>query len=265
MAVIVCLSGRPGSGKSQVARCIKGDEFPVASSMKEKNLLDGWEVVHITDYKHLLLMFQQEKEVQELDPGERCFKPSEHGGFNVTEFGFSRAVLDKALEQVNRDILQELENEQAQKQKLILVEFARSNYRSLKHVFDTKILQNAFVLYLQADLKTCLGRVHQRVRHPRWEDDSFVSEEIITGYYQTEDFAGLFETFGENRVKLINNNGEWADTWIEVEASLTEFFSASKEGQTQQTGHLVAQADETERQLDLLSSSIEQLLQTPAA
>lgn len=268
MAVIVFLLGRPGSGKSQIARCIKGAEPAIAVGEGEKCLLVGWKVVHITDYKHLLLMFREEEE-QSLDPEERCFESSEYGGFNVTNLGFSRAVLEKALEQVNAEILQEIESEQ--EQKLILVEFARSDYRSINKVFDTKILENAFVFYLQTDLEICVGRVHQRVRSPQWEDDSFVSHKIMTGYYQKEDLAGLLEIFGEKRIKLINNNGEWADTWIEVEIALTEIFSASKEDQAQQIGHLVSQPDETEKQLESLadppiaSSSAEQLVETPAA
>jgi hypothetical protein len=226
MAVVVFLLGRPGSGKSQIARCIKGDESPAASDMEEKYLPENWETVHITDYKYLLRMFQEE-EKQRLDPEKRYFESSEHGGFTVTNFGFSRAVLDKALKQVNVEILQETKDEQ--KQKLILVEFARSDYRNIKNVFDTKILESASVLYLQAELEVCVGRVHQRVLHyPRWEDDSFVPNDIMEGYYGEEDFVGLRRVFRKEKVEVINNNGDWNDTWVEVKGFIEKICLENK-------------------------------------
>ena len=235
MAVVLFLLGRPGSGKSQVARCIKGDESPTTSDMEERCLPEDWKIVHITDYKHLLQMFREEEE-RESDPAEKCFEPSNHGGFDVTSLGFSRAVLDEALKRVNANILQEVESKQPGKQKLILVEFARNNYDTIKNVFDAKILANAFVLYLQADPELCSARVHQRASSPRWEDDSFVSDDILEGYYKEEDLTGLQGAFGEGKIKYTLNNDEWNSTWIQIKDFVREICMPAREGSSRQRG-----------------------------
>ncbi len=50
MASIVFLFGRPGSGKSYIARCIKGEQAPVPSGVEKGCLPEDWKIVHITDY-----------------------------------------------------------------------------------------------------------------------------------------------------------------------------------------------------------------------
>jgi adenylate kinase family enzyme len=229
MTVIVFLLGRPGSGKSQIARYIKGDESP-ATSDREGYLPENCEVVHITDYKHLLQMFQQEKE-QKPAPTRRCFKSSKYGGFSVTKFGFSHGVLDDALEQVNANILREMENEHEGTPKLILIEFARSDYRSIKNAFDTNILENAWTLYLQVDHEICVERVQQRARHRQWEDDSFVPSNIMNDYYGKEDLMGVEEVFRKEKIEVIENSGDWSNTQTRVEEFIRKcFYTASNCG-----------------------------------
>lgn len=215
MAVIVFVSGRPGSGKSQVARCLADKSL---DSSSEDHPWKDRQVVRITDYDILYNWFQEDKQKGLL--GQR-FEESEYGGFRVTEF----SVLHEALVEVNKKIKAEIGSEKGLKKKLILVEFARSAYeQGIWSAFDSEIREQAYFLYLKADLQVCKKRVKRRVLdNPlRCEDDTFVPADIMDGYYQQERFSDLYQIASPENVKVVNNSGEWDDTWNEVK----EYFHA---------------------------------------
>lgn len=200
MAVIVFLLGRLGSGKSQVARSIATEFSAISSSVKGYS----WKVVHITDYKFLLA-------IQQEDPD--AFELCKEGGFRVKEFH----VLHEALIKVKAEI----ESEDIQKQKLILVEFARNTYEpEIWSAFDFPIMESAYFLYLKTDIKECMRRVRNRAANPQCGDDTFVPDDIMKGYYQEERPSDLYQIANEERVKIVDNNGEWHDTWNEIETYL---------------------------------------------
>jgi hypothetical protein len=199
VGINIFLLGRPGSGKSEAARSIE---------WLLEHVLKGWEASHVKDYKELLAM-------RRLDVAGRRFEASEYGGFKVIDF----SVLPESLKKVNDNLLQQIDRPQT----LLLTEFARNNYRQeIWEVFDPHILDNSYFLYLQADLDLCVKRVFERVRRKVWEDDTFVPYEILTRYYQDERFTDLQPLFGTERVRVVENNGEWNRTWTQVKRFLFE-------------------------------------------
>jgi hypothetical protein len=175
MTKIAFLLGRPGTGKSTLAQHI---EAPARKG--------GWATQHFYDYKYLQDMFQKEIG-QNVPLEERAFRqkgPGTCDGFDVLDFN----VLDTALEQMADDI-RTARSEHPTANKLFLIEFARKEYCRALHIFGYDILRDAHLFYIKLGLVACLERVHRRVVEncSRSKFDHFVSEEIMTGYYSTDD------------------------------------------------------------------------------
>ena len=211
MVTTMFLLGRPGSGKSRVARGI-------ARYIQERGYpWENWVVLHLTDYTYLFQMFQQEKQDGPASSGRR-FAPGAHQSFEVKDF----SVLPQTLKQVNDAILPHLNNPRI----LVLVEFARNNYQEeIWKIFDQRILNRAYFLCLHAKLGTCISRIHKRVDPPIWPHDTFVSDEIMTSYYQDEQFTYLSENFSRKRLRVVENSGKWQDTWPEIQSFVDEIFT----------------------------------------
>jgi adenylate kinase family enzyme len=212
MIKIVFLLGRPGSGKSSVACDIKR----IAE-------LRSWPTRHLFDYQLLQDMFLQEEREHGNDR-KRKFRrrgPEEHNGFDVLDFGVLDSVLDRMAEQIRAE---------KESQKLFLIEFARRNYTQALSRFGPDILQGAHLLYLDADLETCIERVHRRIDNPTIECgryNHFVSDFIMQGYYYRDDWEEVPFNFPpdgsiqvhplkiENKVDerrvLTSQIGKWVD------------------------------------------------------
>lgn len=177
MAVKIFILGRPGTGKSTVARLLKA----VAQE-------SGWDTRHIYDYKHLHDMFQQE--INDNVPLEaRSFRqkgPDACQGFDVCNF----KVLDTVLKQMAGEV-QTVEQSGAGANKLLLIEFARKEYTRALDIFGYEILKGAHLLYVKLDLENCIRRVHQRAieNRSRSEYDHFVSDAIMRDYYSGDDWS----------------------------------------------------------------------------
>jgi adenylate kinase family enzyme len=169
MAVKVFILGRPGSGKSTAARRI-------ANLVQPK----GWSPIRISDYDILRDMFQKER--NSLDNEPKNFIPTQYGGFDVIDF----SVLDTALKEVHRKALKYKEEYTSCTQKFVLIEFARDDYKKALSFFSPDFLRDAYFLFLDADIDTCIQRVHERTAHPITVDDHFVSDKIIKCYYDKD-------------------------------------------------------------------------------
>ncbi|GHO53968.1 hypothetical protein [Ktedonobacter robiniae] len=153
MGVKVFVLGRPGSGKSTGARYIR--------YLAEQA---SWSSAHFNDYHILQEMFLADTE-------HKQFRPTEHNGFDAIDL----SVLDCALQELERRV--QLISATTD---LVTIEFARDDYQAAFKHFSPAFLRDASVLFLHADLDTCLQRVHERVScafsaddHPSFSDDIF--------------------------------------------------------------------------------------------
>ena len=200
MAIKLFILGRPGSGKSSAARHI-------ASCVKTQ---DGtW--IHINDYNFLYERFRK-------DIGG-CFKETDYGGFKVIDF----TVLDEALEYVGQ---QAMDHYASELYDLVIVEFARTNYSDALQKFDREFLHDAYFLFIETDVETCIRRINERVAHPEYPDDNFISDDVIDEYYK-DDSRSYIEidllteyNLKHRQVRIIDNMGTIAD----FKVLLTEFI-----------------------------------------
>jgi len=188
MAVKLFVLGLPGSGKSTVAR-------KIAEYVDKMD----WESTRINDYAILEQMFHDDAE-------HKQFKPADCGGFDVLDFTVIDAAL-KRLEQATKQYILSTKLEG-----IILIEFARNDYRKAFQQFNQDFLQNAYFLYLDAETETCKQRIRDRINNPVFEDDYNVSEYIFEKYYHEDDgkdlpdFLEKEHRIGKQQVRIIDNN-----------------------------------------------------------
>jgi adenylate kinase family enzyme len=204
MAAKLFVLGRPGSGKTTIVRHITGHV---------KQLYEKWSVVHIADYVILYKMFQTEARTKYERFRPVKLEELDIEGFDVTDF----SVLDEALEELSRQV--QVYAPSANKADLILIEFARDDYsKAFKQLDQLNInLQDAYILFVEADLETCIQRIHERVAHPLTQYDHFVSEDILRSYYGKDNRKYMSSNFkkdyrvNDQRVMIIDNPGQFED------------------------------------------------------
>ncbi len=187
MAIKFFLLGRPGSGKSTAARYI----YAIAQQ-------SGWSTIHINDYTFLRKMFEADTQHQQ-------FQPSQEDGFDVIDF----SVLDLVLQDVEKQA-----NEYTDcPQKLLLLEFARKDYVMALRQFQPVFLHDAYFIFFETDINTCIKRVYERSFHPITSDDHFISEQMIRSYYNEENTVNFYydqlNNYGIDmqRIRSIKNTG----------------------------------------------------------
>lgn len=191
MAEKLFILGRPGSGKSAAFRHIKG-------YIKEKY---GWSAIHYNDYDILRDMFLFEKLFHN-NSIPRQFRATKHDGFDVLDF----SVLDNALRELEKKVRSRYSKNE--KDELIVIEFARDDYIKALRLFSPDFLEDAYFLFLDADLRICIKRVQERVAHPTCEDDHFVSEDILKAYYNKQTIP---HSLVRGKIKVITNKGSFQE------------------------------------------------------
>lgn len=158
----VFVFGRPGCGKSRAARRI----VKLAK-------LRRYSAIRINDYPILRGMFRADKEGKQ-------FKAIEgHEGFDVIDF----TVLDTALTILKGKALKHEDTYD-----VIVLEFARDDYVAALKQFSNEFLKDAYFLFIDTDMETCIQRIHHRVACSATPDDYFVSEKILQCYYGKQYF-----------------------------------------------------------------------------
>jgi len=190
MSEILFILGLPGSGKSAIARHI-------GRYVRNK----GRGIKRFNDYRILHEMFDQDTE-------QKQFKSAEPGGFDVID----ENAFDKALHELERKVKKCLSSN-ATSRKIVIIEFARNNYRRAFEQFSSGFLESSCFLYLDVEVEVCKQRIRDRVAKPRHKDDYPVSEYIFETYYYGDDgeHISLYlennHKIEQHRVLAIDNNG----------------------------------------------------------
>ena len=150
------------------------------------------------------------------DIEHKQFKPVEHSGFDVIDF----KSFDIALNTLEQEIVQYRIS--AKQEEMVLIEFARNDYRRAFQQFSDTFLNDAYFLYLDVDTEICKSRIQDRITNPSSEDDFYVSEDIFNSYYNKDDGRSIPQILAsdrgidEQRVKIIDNNGSLSDSIAQV-------------------------------------------------
>jgi adenylate kinase family enzyme len=163
MGAKVFVLGRPGSGKSTVAR-----------HMIELASRRGYQSLFVQDYDILYKMFLKDSEHER-------FRPTDRGGFDVLDY----TVLDSALQQMEKEIEDVLTLKRTD---MVCIEFARNDYRAALNLFSPMFLRNAYFFFIDSDLEFCIRRVQERVTDPPLPDHHFVSEYVMRTYYSNNNW-----------------------------------------------------------------------------
>ena len=191
VATYVFLLGRPGSGKSTFVRMLL-----LAAQTHALH------TVRLKDYEILYEMFLN-------DTQQQRFRRAAYGAFDVLDF----TVLDEVLLQLREQALAHLASPREQ---LVIIEFARDNYETALSLFHPRILQQAHIIFVEANVETCIRRIHQRIENPVREDNHYVSDEIVREYYAYEETYDVIRAKMQEyhvaleRISIIDNNGSLA-------------------------------------------------------
>jgi thymidylate kinase len=197
MSVKLLILGLPGSGKSTIARYV--------IDYIERQKSDCY-IARVNDYDILYAMYKADIEGK--------FSPTGRDGFDVLD----PSVCDSALKTMEQEVIraEQTVNNHAQatfKPMLILIEFARDDYRWAFQQFAPHFLLGAYILFLDARIEICKARIRARVAHPRTPDDHEVSEYIFNTYYDKKSAhvlpANIMADYHiqEQCVKVLDNNG----------------------------------------------------------
>jgi len=185
--VKVFLLGRPGSGKTTAFHYIE-------TCAHEKDIRS----TRFREYEILRGMFLA---------GRSEFRKAKHGGFDILDFSVvneSAYLLEKKIQSYARF--------EAQENELLFIELVRDSYEQAMHCFSSAFLQDSYFLFIEADLETCIQRIHYRVAHPAGTDGHFVSDHILRNYYAYDNkdyMATRFRTDYniQKMVEVIENTG----------------------------------------------------------
>jgi hypothetical protein len=197
MGIKVFVLGRPGSGKSFALRII-------VEYIKQRN--NKWSVSIVRDYEILWQMFIANRTVKN-EP--RKFLPTDYDSFEVIDF----SVLDDASKEIEKSVKTIFA---LNEDKIIFIEFARDNYQVALRQFTREFLQDAYFLLVEAELKTCIRRIHKRIAHPDSIDDHFVSDNIMRSYYCLDNKDYMLTNFKqeygiEKEIEVLENSGSVED------------------------------------------------------
>lgn len=187
MTVKAFVLGRPGTGKSTAARLM----VKVAQEHR-------WHAAHIDDYGILHWMFENDH--------SRRFKAVAFDGFDVIDVRVFDEALAKVRERVTHSLTQALWTK-----KLVVIEFARSEYRTSLAQFGHTFLQDSYFLFLNADIDTCFERVRWRAQHRRYDEDHYIAKETLERLYAHDDIGiitkALKTEYGldEKQIRVLEN------------------------------------------------------------
>lgn len=175
MDVKVFVLGRPGCGKTTAMR-------------RMHEVAHQWDMktTRVKDYDVLYEMFLEDECAK-----RGRFRRADFAGFDVLDL----TVFDDVLRMIGRSVqslsFSRYSRKDEQCKKLMTIEFARDDYQQALKNFDKTFLQDAYFFFVEADLETCMRRIHQRITFPMdgerpVDDCHFVSDYIMQTYYHKD-------------------------------------------------------------------------------
>jgi hypothetical protein len=177
------------------------------------------------DYFILYEMFQEDIRKK----GGR-FGHAAYSGFEIIDYTAFDAALSALEEQVLR---REQMSSLFEKSEILLIEFARSNYREALKAFSNDFLRDAYFFYIEADVDTCVQRIQQRVAsftpEKRLQDHHYVPEAILRSYFNQDDWDYMAHKFKKDfgitkEVAAYRNIGSYIDLLEQVERFMELVF-----------------------------------------
>ncbi len=169
MLVKIFFLGRPGSGKTTAIQ----ELCDIAHRR-------AYSTICMDDY-HILSRMSQE------DISQKKFRTTSYGGFDVLD----PTVFDTALETLEQQVQVALQTE---RDGIITIEFARNDYRQALSQFSPEFLKDAYIFFIEADLNTCIQRIHQRATSSTTGSHTsskqhFVSDYVMHTYYSKDNWT----------------------------------------------------------------------------
>ena len=203
MQVKLFILGCPGSGKSTIARRI----------VEHVNqCYKGWSATRFNDYDILHKMFLD-------DTHKEQFRRVKHGGFYVLD----RSVYNTALKELEIAVCASFNASIFLQNELAIIEFARSDYIEAFKQFNPEFIQDAYFLYIEVDIDTCIQRIKERVTHqPKTADDHYVPRKAFKFYrvdtnreYMSSKFK-IDYGISDHKVGIIENREQLPniDRWL---------------------------------------------------
>ncbi|MFN4133780.1 MAG: hypothetical protein ACK4GQ_05380, partial [Candidatus Hadarchaeales archaeon] len=115
------------------------------------------------------------------------------GGFVVTDF----TILDDVLKEIDMEL-----RKNPNEEKVIFVEFARSNYSSALKNFSRGVLDRSLLLYIYCPYDLCVGRNVRRFKEGKTIDDHIAPSDIMEKYYRQDEYEELFLKSEEDLKKI---------------------------------------------------------------
>ena len=172
MAIKVFLLGRPGSGKTTAFYNIE----KIARKKKKK-------VIRLREYSILREMAHQDCYKDKFRLLDSC------EGFDILDF----SIFDESARYLEKQIQSYLSPSKGYD--FIFIELARDDYSKAMDCFDPKFLQDAYFLFIEADVEICIKRIHHRVAHPKKTDGHYVSDYIVKSYYSKNNKEYMRDNF----------------------------------------------------------------------
>lgn len=167
-----------------------------------------WRYTLFREYTILYDMFQSSRSDD--------FIQASHDGFEVRNF----SVLEDSAKILDINIASYMRC--ASDNEFVYIELARDNYKDAMKHFSHTLLRDAYFLFVESDVETCIERIHHRVTHAQ-TSRHFVPDHILRGYYAQDNIEYMQTFFKEDyyistNIKAILNNGSLKNFEEEIQS-----------------------------------------------